>query len=290
MELVIRVPGSCGELLQGFCGQEPLLLTCPIDCYSTVRVRPGQGRLVGGGPKAKKAFQLAKDYVQAQDLPYDFYLSSDLAKGKGMASSSADIAAVIAAVAAVTKYMLSEKIICKLATRIEPTDSVFCRGLTLFQYRSGKILRQFSPTPLLKILAFDGGGRVDTLPFQAAYDAAWQKASPLVRTRFFQALQLLDQPLTRENLAQAATISSTIQAELFSKTSLRPFLTGYKKWGALGVNIAHSGSVVGLLFSPEWPDMALRKLAGKITAVFPAYQYLKVFHLQSGGIWLQRKE
>ena len=52
MELIVRVPGSCGEVMQGFWQGRPFLVTCPIDRYSTVVVRPGTGRLVGGGAKA----------------------------------------------------------------------------------------------------------------------------------------------------------------------------------------------------------------------------------------------
>ena len=41
MELIVRVPGSCGEVMQGFWQGRPFLVTCPIDRYSTVVVRPG---------------------------------------------------------------------------------------------------------------------------------------------------------------------------------------------------------------------------------------------------------
>ena len=45
MELIVRVPGSCGEVMQGFWQGRPFLVTCPIDRYSTVVVLPGTGRL-----------------------------------------------------------------------------------------------------------------------------------------------------------------------------------------------------------------------------------------------------
>lgn len=44
MELIVRVPGSCGEVMQGFWQGRPFLVTCPIDRYSTVVVRPGTAR------------------------------------------------------------------------------------------------------------------------------------------------------------------------------------------------------------------------------------------------------
>ena len=45
-----------------------------------------------------------------------------------MASSSADICAVLAAVAAVNQVHLSEGDIGRLAASIEPTDGVFCQA------------------------------------------------------------------------------------------------------------------------------------------------------------------
>lgn len=128
MELTVRVPGSCGEVMQGIWQDEPFLITCPIDRYSTVVVRPGRGRLLGGGEKARRALDLGRTYCRCQDLPYDFFLTSDLPQGKGMASSSADICAVLAAVSAVCQKNISEQDIGRLAASIEPTDGVFVRA------------------------------------------------------------------------------------------------------------------------------------------------------------------
>lgn len=137
MELIVRVPGSCGEVMQGFWQGRPFLVTCPIDRYSTVVVRPGTGRLVGGGAKACRALALGQAYCQCDSLAHDFFLTSELPSGKGMASSSADICAVLAAVAAVNQVHLSEGDIGRLAASIEPTDGVFCQGLAVIQPGNG---------------------------------------------------------------------------------------------------------------------------------------------------------
>lgn len=290
MELEVRVPGSCGELLQGFLGDTPVLLTCPIDRYSTVRVRPGKGQLFGGGSKAQTAFLLARKRLQLRAFPYDFYLTSELPQGKGMASSSADIGAVLAAVQLISKNELSEESIFQLATTIEPTDPVFCQGLTLAAYRSGVIYQQFFAVPPLQILAFENGQPVDTLSFQQQYDLHWQRAGKEICQQFWQAVHSLTEPLTAEKLAAAATISSQLQAALFSKRGLLPFWQQAKAGGALGINLAHSGSVVGLLFSLDYPAAALESLKNKLLRRFPEYSYLSGFHLQSGGIFVRRKE
>jgi len=38
MVIRVKVPGSCGELLQGTKNGKPFLLTCPINQYSTVLI------------------------------------------------------------------------------------------------------------------------------------------------------------------------------------------------------------------------------------------------------------
>lgn len=62
------VRGSDAGLLAG----RPFLVTCPIDRYSTVVVRPGTGRLVGGGAKACRALALGQAYCQCDSLAHDF--------------------------------------------------------------------------------------------------------------------------------------------------------------------------------------------------------------------------
>ena len=128
MELIVRVPGSCGEVMQGFWQGRPFLVTCPIDRYSTVVVRPGTGRLVGGGDKARRGPGAGQAYCRCDSLAHDFFLTSELPPGKGMASSSADICAVLAAVAAVNQVHLSEGDIGRLSASIEPTDGCFLSG------------------------------------------------------------------------------------------------------------------------------------------------------------------
>ena len=101
MELIVRVPGSCGEVMQGFWQGRPFLVTCPIDRYSTVVVRPGTGQLVGGGAKARRALALGQAYCRCDSLAHDFFLTSELPPGMGMAVSSVDRCSVLAAVASV---------------------------------------------------------------------------------------------------------------------------------------------------------------------------------------------
>lgn len=70
-------------------------------------------------------------HLQRSVFPYHVSLTSSIPQGKGMASSSADVAAVIQAVACACGTVLSEQEVGYLAARVDPVDGVFARGLSL---------------------------------------------------------------------------------------------------------------------------------------------------------------
>lgn len=286
MELVVRVPGSCGEIMQGYWHDEPFLVTCPIDRGSTVTVRPGRGQLMGGGVKAKQAFDLARDYCRALHLPYDFSLTSDLPVGKGMASSSADICAVLAAVGAASGRLLQEEEIGRLAASIEPTDGVFCRGMAVIQPDTGEVRHTLWPVPDLSIAVFDAGGTVDTVAFHGKGRAGRHPESAAIAA----GLALLTPPLTPEKLGKAATYSALANQVLLEKPDFPAFVAAALHCPrVLGVNTAHSGTVAGVFFKARREKEALSDIVRPLTAQFPQWTYAETVHLQSGGIFIERR-
>ncbi|WP_296827114.1 GHMP kinase [uncultured Megasphaera sp.] len=286
MELIVRVPGSCGEIMQGYWHDEPFLVTCPIDRYSTVTVRPGTGRLMGGGVKAKWAFDLARDYCRVLDLPYDFCLTSDLPVGKGMASSSADICAVLAAVGAASGRRIREEDIGRLAASIEPTDGVFCRGLAVIEPDTGEIRDRLHPVPDLAIAVFDAGGTVDTVTFHGKGRARRHPDSTAIAA----GLALLERPLTPEKLGKAATYSALANQVLLEKPDFPAFVAAALPCpGVVGVNTAHSGTVAGVFFKKGREGEVLSDIVRPLTAQFPQWTYAGTVHLQSGGIFIERR-
>ena len=59
MELMVRVPGSCGELLQGMKAGNPFLVTCPVGSYTTVRISDALSGIHGLGRKSLMALEAA---------------------------------------------------------------------------------------------------------------------------------------------------------------------------------------------------------------------------------------
>lgn len=284
MELIVRVPGSCGEMMQGIWQGEPFLVTCPIDRYSTVVVRPGTGQLRGGGAKARRAFALAWDYCRCERLPYDFDLTSDLPWGKGMASSSADICAVLAAVAAVCHQPLPERDLGRLAASIEPTDGVFCRGLAMIQPETGEILRVFSPVPPVPIAIFDAGGTVDTIAFHETRPGRIQPEEAAISL----GLRLLTPPLTAQQLGQAASLSALANQPWLPKPDFLAFLRAARRHpSVVGVNVAHSGTVAGVLFRCDAGRVSQEKVIASLRRQFPQWTCLGTVQLQRGGIFTE---
>lgn len=286
MELIVRVPGSCGEVMQGFWQGRPFLVTCPIDRYSTVVVRPGTGRLVGGGAKVRRALALGQAYCRCDSLAHDFFLTSELPPGKGMASSSADICAVLAAVAAVNQVHLSEGDIGRLAASIEPTDGVFCQGLAVIQPETGELLHVFPHVPPLTIAIFDAGGTVDTVAFhQARPDRARPDAAAL-----FLGWQLLSSSLTDRQIGQAATLSALANQPWLPKPDFPAFLRAARRHPAVaGVNVAHSGTVAGVFFCQSASQADREGVIASLSRQFSHWTYTETVHLRGGGISIENR-
>jgi L-threonine kinase len=237
MDLTVRVPGSCGELVQGFAQGAPFLGTCPIDRYTTVEVSDSFSGLTGLGEKSLQALQLTLARSGKNDFPYGLKLTSELPQGKGMASSSADIAAVVVSVMEALGESWSPKFVMDIATEIEPTDGIFCPGIVLMNHVNGKVLAHFAQVPSLRVAVFDMGGTVDTCAFHQADKKSEDNQSLL--QEFQQAMH----SGRAEKIAQVATESAFANQRLLYKEELQQLWQLGQEAGALGINAAHSGTV-----------------------------------------------
>ncbi|MCH4178710.1 MAG: GHMP kinase [Megasphaera sp.] len=287
MELIVRVPGSCGELIQGYWHHEPFLVTCPIGLYTTVTVSAGETVWADLGPKACQAVRHTLTYIGETEFPFRLSVSSQLPPGKGMASSSADIGAVMIAVAAVFGKRLEEEEVAMLAAAIEPTDGVFCRGVVAIQYETGRILRRYGLLPPMPIAIFDTGGTIDTIAFHAAQHDTGIRNRNLWENP---ALHLLNGRLTPETIGAAATGSARANQHMICKKELESLISLSTAAGAAGVCVAHSGTVLGVLFFPDTDATAIHTVVRSIQRQLPALTYLTTTALQSGGCMIEYHE
>lgn len=253
MEVLVRVPGTCGELIQGSIGGCTFHVSCPIDLYAELSVRigsPGMGILAPSGyTKAVRAFQATLSFLGESNIGGEIIIHQALPAGKGLASSTADIAGICVAVATALGYELSAHEVARIALSIEPTDGLMLPGINLFDHRQGQVQEWIGESLPVGILMLDLGGRVDTISFNQQPDLL--EANQAKEKQLKLALALVRSAFAKGDLAllgQAATLSAQANQLMLPKAMLPRLIEISEQLGCLGVNIAHSGTVVGLLY------------------------------------------
>ena len=287
MEIVVRVPGSCGELVQGWADGQPFLGTCPIDKYTTVEVSSGFSGQYGLGEKSQLALSLTLSRLGKKEFPYGIRLTSELPRGKGMASSSADIAAVVVAVMEAFGQPWNAQLIMEIATTIEPTDGVFCPGIVLMNHITGRVLANYHGLPALRAAVFDLGGTVNTCDFHAQENIDMSKIDHQVMGEMLTAFREAMTGQDGAALARAATKSAFLNQANLYKQELTALWQAGREAGALGVNAAHSGTVLGLWWPAELGAEAVTGQAEKI-ARQTAVKFMGLAQLRAGGVEVRR--
>ena len=275
----VLAPGTCGELVQGMTGGVDFLVTCPINQFSraTVTVSRGDGpgdpvRGIDHLPKTRQAVAAALARLArclgAPRLVADVTMANPIPVGKGMGSSSADITAAVCAISRAVGTEFPPKTIAEIALSVEPTDGVMFPGIAMLDHRRGKVVEILGNPPPMEVIAIDRGGQVDTLEFNTV-DRGEQWRSVTDATD--EALELVREGIRRcdpELVGRGATIS----ARAGRPDDAGPWVDQASDFaveiGAVGVNVAHSGTVIGILLDarkrrskPAYRE-AQRKFAG----------------------------
>lgn len=261
MILKIKMPGSCGEFVQGFFNGEPLLITCPIEKFSTVTISDEFGGVEGLG---EKSLAMLKNF---KDFKFGIRLETELPRGKGMASSSADLAAVAKAVALSLQENISAEKIAELAAAIEPTDGIFFNGVVAMNPISGKAVKNISVPEKYAVAIFDYGGEVDTVKFN--------------RRSNFQ-IPALDDFLNFEMVEKSALANQ----EILYKKNLPEIILHAKNIGAVTVNAAHSGTVIGIFFHND--DKNIDAKISEIARRFDFIKFMTKTKLTDGGFYFEK--
>jgi len=252
-----RAPGSCGELVQGMLDGNYFLVSCPIDMYSTatVEISHGSGRVTAPHetPKSQRAVELTLARAGRLDVDVRLSLSSPIPRSKGMASSTADISASVTATASAISpcIEISPDEIASIALGIEPSDSVMFPGIALLDHKGGSMMRTLGAPPPMWVVVLDFGGSVDTLAFNGVNR---DRALNRLEAQFGEALSLIETGIRDGDpaaLGEGATLSAVANQSLLYKPQLDAVLRLAEEVGAVGVNAAHSGTVLGMLFEDD---------------------------------------
>ena len=262
------------------------LVTCPIDYFSrvTVELFSDSPRVDAPEDCAKTAAAVARTLEQfgQSGLAARVTVSNPIPRSKGMGSSSADLSAAIAATGLALGVELDRNAVADIALSVEPTDGVMVPGLAMFDHREGRVRDSLGPPPPMEIVAIDFGGTVDTLEFNRVDRA------PLWRSIEQETTAALD--MVRAGVAQCdpslvgkgASISAWAGQQVLAKPMLPAVADFAESIGAVGVNVGHSGTIIGVLLDarPRKGKSAFRQAR----EAFPDAEMVHHFRLLGGGV------
>lgn len=282
----VRAPGVCGELAQGVIEGIHFLVTCPVDFYSRVKVD-----IYADGPgveapedcdKAAAAVRRTLFHLKNAKVRAKLTINNPIPRGKGMASSSADLAAAIAATGLALGEEISPYQIAQIALSIEPTDGIMIPGVALFDHRAGIIRESLGPPPPMEIVALDLGGTVDTVQFNMVDRfQRWQS----VDKQTGEALRLLRRGIEEQDPAlvgRGASISAEASQSVLAKPRLAEVKEFAESVGAVGVNVGHSGTIMGVLLDAR--ERRGKSTYHKALSAFPDAESVYHFRLLGGGV------
>jgi uncharacterized protein involved in propanediol utilization len=244
--------GSFGELLQGALPDAgPFLVTLPIEWRAQARfvVGPLLQSFRVEPQSSWKSRRLAEALLRAHQLPVrgELRLDSEIPRGKGLASSTADLVATYRAVAECHGLSENTDELEALLRDIEPSDGVMHEGVVVYGHRDARLLERLGPVPPLVLVAIDEGGEVDTLAHSKDHAPRYSASEC---EEFSALLKRLRQALRRGDIATlgaVATRSAEINQRILPKRRLATMIDVATAVGAAGVVAAHSGTCLAIL-------------------------------------------
>ncbi len=201
--------------------------------------------------KAARAVQLALEHCQVGQHGGRLFLWNNIPPSWGLGSSTSDVTASIRAVSDAFGRTLSPRAVAELAVKAEiASDSImYTDRAVLFAQREGLVLEEFSQQlPPFEVLGFntDPAG-YETLGAPPARYSWWEIEAfrPLIGM-LRKAVHTQDPKL----VGRVASASAHINQRHLPKPHFDYLEKLTEDVQALGLQVAHSGTIVGLLFDP----------------------------------------
>jgi L-threonine kinase len=243
-------PGTCGELVQGFLSAGAFHVTCPISKSATVSLRvtslqswsfTGAGSELG---KLCQSIRATAELFDAGAFAVEIDRHTDLDVGKGMGSSTADIVAGARAMASALGHQLSPGEEARIAADIESSDGSMYPGFVAFEQKTGELIEQFSWWPRFAIVMLvpDNTLNTESVSFEGK-----DRFAPV----FEEMLASLRSAATEHDgmmFANAATKSAVLNQQFVPNDWFDDLYDRRDEFGADGVVVAHTGTMIGLLY------------------------------------------
>ncbi|MDY5213387.1 GHMP family kinase ATP-binding protein [Intestinibacter sp.] len=251
-------PASCGEFVQGILDNEEYLSSYAINLFSVATLEESNDIIYKGPRKSRRAMELVfeKFNIPVEDTKnISLNINSQIPVGKGMASSTADIGATIKATLSMLNKTLTGEEISKLAVKIEATDSLLLNQHSIFNPLTADIKKYLGGINDTKVVILEPNDILNTKLIRTMpnYKMYKMQNKEIIKKSF----DLLDEGLAKKDLnliGRACTYSGLANENIHQKPFLKDIIEVSDKFGCYGVNIAHSGTVVGILMHKEMDD------------------------------------
>lgn len=257
--------GGLGELFQGISMDEKdeiVIVSSVIPKYSWAYFTPCENgfsslkdqRLVA--PERTKSFRALELYCQLLGVVWPsgyWHFHSDLKVARGMASSTADIVAILRCASSYFNRILPIQHIIQILAQIERSDSVFLDRLALFCSSKHKIINQYPKMKPLYALYMHENSQVET-------DGTKPLLIDFYRQNYVQYSQLYRQAESAlasgdlKSICHVSSKSAELSQEVLPKTHFQNIFRAQKQFKANGIITAHTGSVIGFLYCQQ-PDI-----------------------------------
>jgi uncharacterized protein involved in propanediol utilization len=211
--------------------------------------------------RAKRAAELTLAHLNIQHRGGLLMVKSQIPLGWGLGSSTSDVTATIRAVANAFGRRLHGNCIAELAVRAETASDPLMFGdrVILFAHREGHIIEDLGDClPPLEIVGFNTdphGNGIDTLAYKPARYNWWD----------IEAFRAMIGLMRRAVQAQAGHLVGRVasaSARINQRHLPKPYFDKLERladdMGAVGLQVAHSGTVAGFLFNPRDTDTPQR--------------------------------
>lgn len=252
--MITYVPGTCGEWIQGWLNEEPVLISCPIEWYSNTSI---QKRIENGininskiATKALKAAKLTLNELNSHQA-YHIELDSKLPKSKGYGSSTADVVSVCAAIYYSEGVLPSPESLGRIACMVEPSDSTMFPGWNIFAYRTGNWHLYLGEAIRLPLIILDGGDTIDTVSYNHQLNLGVIRSLENATHEAVDAFKMGVEKQDAYLLGTAAKLSANNYQRVCHSSLVEQASIWSDELGACGIIRAHSGSIVGLLFQED---------------------------------------
>lgn len=205
-----------------------------------------------------QALSLTLTHFNEPNIPvdqFDVQRESTLPIAKGMASSTADIAATILATSRCLNRPIDDETIARLAATLEPTDSVMFPSLALFDHNRGQLISRHPAITDTELVILEGLQTLQTSDYHRKRCTSSLLAAADKLDQAWRHFQYASDTNSPDALGIATTLSAVASQHIQPKPQFQQLLRLVEQFDLYGFNTAHSGSVIGLLVNPHHHDI-----------------------------------